>query len=76
VALLKLAGSGIRLAEYLTELPSKEVLARFPVRVLMTHGLVPLEEQDGEVLVASSRLFDSAGLDELRLDGLPVEGSL
>jgi general secretion pathway protein E len=57
--------------------PSREFLARFPTRILMTHGLAPLEEQSGEVLVATSRLFDSAGLDELRVAcGKEVRGVL
>jgi general secretion pathway protein E/type IV pilus assembly protein PilB len=47
--------------------PSKEFLAKFPAHILMTHGLVPLEEKEGVVLVACNRLFDSSGLDELRL---------
>ncbi len=47
--------------------PSKEFVSQFPTRILMTHGLVPLEEQAGVVMVASSRLLDTTGLDELRL---------
>jgi general secretion pathway protein E/type IV pilus assembly protein PilB len=57
--------------------PTKEFVAKFPVRLLMTHGLVPLEEQEGAVVVASSKLFDTAGLDELRLAcGREVRGVL
>ena len=47
--------------------PSREFLAQFPVRVLMTHSLLPLDEELGVVRVASARVFDSSGLDELRL---------
>jgi len=47
--------------------PSRELLARFPARILLRHNLLPLEELDGTVLVATSSPFDSAGLDELRL---------
>jgi general secretion pathway protein E/type IV pilus assembly protein PilB len=47
--------------------PTKEFLAQFPTRILMAHALLPLGQQDGCVLVASSRVFDSTGLDELRL---------
>jgi general secretion pathway protein E/type IV pilus assembly protein PilB len=47
--------------------PTKDFIAQFPARILMTHRLLPLREEDGAVLVASSRLFDTAGLDELRL---------
>jgi general secretion pathway protein E/type IV pilus assembly protein PilB len=46
---------------------SKEFLARFPVRVLLARHLMPLREEKGAVVVATSRLFDTAGLDELRL---------
>ncbi len=57
--------------------PSKEFLALFPTRILMTHGLVPLREEDGTVLVAGSKIFDLGGLDELRLAvGRDVRGVL
>jgi general secretion pathway protein E/type IV pilus assembly protein PilB len=57
--------------------PSREFLKDFPARILMTHSLVPLEEKDGAVLVASSQLSDSSGLDELRLVcGRDVRGVL
>ena len=49
-------------------LPSREFLAKFPARVLLEHGLLPLRtENDSAVLVATSRVFDTTGLDELRL---------
>ena len=38
--------------------PSKEFIARFPARLLVQHKLLPLSESDGQVLVATSRLFD------------------
>ena len=48
--------------------PSRDFLARFPARILLEHHLLPLEEaENGTVLVATSRLFDTTGLDELRL---------
>jgi len=47
--------------------PTKEFLSQFPARILLEHRLLPLEEDDGGVLVATSRLFDSPGMDELRL---------
>ena len=47
--------------------PSKELLALFPVRILLERHLLPLREDDGAVIVASSQLFDASGLDELRL---------
>jgi general secretion pathway protein E/type IV pilus assembly protein PilB len=47
--------------------PAKEFLSKFPARLLLRHRLLPLEERDGVTLVATSRLSDSSGLDELRL---------
>ncbi len=43
------------------------LLRKFPARLLLRHGLMPLRREDGAVLVATSRLFDGAGLDELRV---------
>jgi general secretion pathway protein E/type IV pilus assembly protein PilB len=54
-------------ADLETSPPTKEFLAQFPVRILMAHRLLPLCDQNGGVLVASSRVFDTTGLDELRL---------
>ncbi|MGN6368714.1 MAG: GspE/PulE family protein [Phycisphaerae bacterium] len=45
----------------------KEFLAKFPARVLLTHHLLPLKEENGVVHIATGRVFDTAGLDELRL---------
>jgi type II secretion system protein E len=45
----------------------KEFLAKFPVRVLLDYHLLPMKEEGGMVHVATSRIFDTAGLDELRL---------
>src|SRR6185503_7274050 len=47
--------------------PAKEFLATFPARVLLRHQLLPLEENHGVVLVATSKFSDVAALDELRL---------
>ena len=47
--------------------PTKEFVAQFPARLLLTHQLLPLSQEDGVVLVVSSNLFDTNGLDELRL---------
>ena len=46
---------------------AKEFLARFPARLLVEHRLLPIEERDGVVVVATSRIGDGAGLDELGL---------
>src|SRR6185437_4245910 len=47
--------------------PAKEFLAKFPVRLLVRHRLLPLEEKDGITLVATSRITDISALDELRV---------
>src|SRR5688500_12297207 len=44
-----------------------QFLAGFPARLLVRHRLLPLEEHDGVVTVAASRLCDTSGVDELRL---------
>ena len=58
--------------------PPKELLSRFPVRVLLAHGLLPWrEEPDGSVLIVTSKIFDTTGLDELRLSsGIEVRPAL
>jgi general secretion pathway protein E len=45
----------------------REFFAKFPARILLDNHLLPMNEENGVVHVATSRLFDSAGLDELRL---------
>ncbi|HEX8520744.1 MAG TPA: GspE/PulE family protein [Tepidisphaeraceae bacterium] len=56
--------------------PAREFLSTFPVRLLLRHRLLPLEERDGVTMVATSRITDASSLDELRLacgkDVLPV----
>jgi general secretion pathway protein E/type IV pilus assembly protein PilB len=47
--------------------PAKEFLDQFPARILLDRQLVPLREEGGVTIVATSRAFDPAGLDELRL---------
>ena len=60
-----------------TSAPTKEFLDRFPTRILMTHKLLPVWQEDGIVTVASNRLFDTSGLDELRMAcGLEVRPAL
>jgi len=46
---------------------SKEFLTKFPARILLQHHLLPMSEEKGLVAVATSRAFDSSGLDKLRL---------
>ena len=53
--------------------PSKELLSKFPARILLDRRLMPLAENGDGVAVVTSRIFDNAGLDELRLaTGLDV----
>jgi type II secretion system protein E len=56
--------------------PTREFLSAFPVRLLLRHRLLPLEERDGVTLVATSRITEASALDELRLasgrDVMPV----
>ncbi len=47
--------------------PTKEFLKKLPVRILLKHRLIPVSQENGTVTVASARLFDTTGLDELRL---------
>ncbi len=57
--------------------PAKEVLAKFPARILLDRRLMPVSQNgagqngDGEngdgVAIVTSRIFDHTGLDELRL---------
>lgn len=51
--------------------PDRELLASFPARVLLKHELLPLRRNGGTIEVATSRLFDTEGLDMLKsLTGL------
>ncbi|WP_428937143.1 GspE/PulE family protein [Fontivita pretiosa] len=47
--------------------PARDFLARFPARLLLRYHLLPLEERNGMTVVATSRLSDTTGIDELRL---------
>lgn len=51
----------------LTDLnPDREILSLFPARVLLKHLLLPLKRNRGIVLVATSRLFATEGMDILK----------
>ncbi|HSU66455.1 MAG TPA: GspE/PulE family protein [Tepidisphaeraceae bacterium] len=53
--------------------PSKELLSKFPARILLDRQILPLSENGDGVTVVTSHIFDTAGLDELRLaTGLDV----
>jgi type II secretion system protein E len=58
---------GVPLVDLSAYKPDKEFLKKFPVRVLLRHRLIPVSLENGAVTVAGSRLFDTTGLDELRL---------
>jgi len=69
-----LAGEfGLAFVDLEDGLPSKDFVAKFPARILLKHGLLPLEEREDAgpgsptVVVATSRVFDNAGPDALRL---------
>ncbi len=47
--------------------PDADFLSRFPAKLLLDHQMLPLREDAQGLLVATSRIFDSAPFDELRL---------
>ena len=47
--------------------PDRELLSRFPARVLLKEELLPLRQVNGAVEVATSRLFATRGLDALKV---------
>ena len=47
--------------------PSRELLVKFPAGILLDHHLMPLNETPDGVIVVTSRPFDLAGIDQLRL---------
>ena len=47
--------------------PTKEFLRQFPARILLEQKILPLEERNGAVLVATSSFFETSGMDQLRL---------
>jgi general secretion pathway protein E/type IV pilus assembly protein PilB len=49
--------------------PPKDLLARFPARLLLERRLMPVADEGDVIVVATSRLFDTSALDELRLAG-------
>jgi general secretion pathway protein E/type IV pilus assembly protein PilB len=46
--------------------PERELLNRFPARILLKEELLPLRQTDGVIEVALTRLFATPGLDTLR----------
>jgi len=58
---------GVELIDLETISPPTDVLAQLPAKVLMKHRLMPIALVDGRLRVATSSLFDTVGLDELRI---------
>ncbi len=56
--------------------PDKAFVAEFPVRLLVRHNVLPIDEQDGVVRVATARPTDESPLEQLRVatgrDCVPV----
>jgi type II secretory ATPase GspE/PulE/Tfp pilus assembly ATPase PilB-like protein len=46
--------------------PDRELLARFPARIMLKEELLPLRQENGHIEVATSRLFAEPGLDILK----------
>ncbi|MFC1838274.1 GspE/PulE family protein [Thermodesulfobacteriota bacterium] len=46
--------------------PSKEFLSQFPARLLLNRQILPLEN-NGDLMIVTSRISESAGIDELRV---------
>jgi len=46
--------------------PDKQVLSLFPARILLKDELLPLRRVNGHVEIATSRLFETQGLDALK----------
>ncbi len=65
---------GVELLDLEGVVPPRELLERLPANVLSRRKLLPIDERDGRLRVATSSLFDSTGIDELRVaTGLDIE---
>lgn len=54
--------------------PDKEILSLFPARLLLKEELLPLRRVNGHVEIATSRLFNTSGLDALKtVTGLKLQ---
>jgi type II secretion system protein E len=57
--------------------PSKELLAKLPARILIDHRIMPVGQSNGDLTVVTSKVFDTSGLDTLRLaTGLEIHSML
>ena len=71
-ALLRFLADSFEIPFYTTEQmdvvqPSKDLLTSFPARLLLRNKILPIESRDGVVIVVTSRVSDTAPLDELRM---------
>ncbi len=46
--------------------PDRQLLSQFPARILLKEELLPLQQVNGHVEIATSRLFDTQGIDRLK----------
>jgi type II secretion system protein E len=57
--------------------PSKELLSKLPARILIDHRIMPVGQSNGDLTVVTSKVFDTSGLDVLRLaTGLEIHSTL
>ncbi|XAM00272.1 GspE/PulE family protein [Phycisphaeraceae bacterium D3-23] len=65
---------GVEFIDLQTVTPDPGLLNQLPAKVLMKHQLMPIALADGRLRVATASLFDTAGLDELRVTtGLDID---
>ena len=65
---------GVEMIDLSDITPPQALLSKLPASVLSRRKLMPIDEVDGKLRVATSSLSDSAGIDELRVTtGLDVE---
>lgn len=65
---------GVELIDLENVVPPRELLNKLPAHVLSRRKLLPIEEIDGRLRVATASICDAAGMDELRLAiGMDIE---
>jgi general secretion pathway protein E len=47
--------------------PTKDFLSQFPAKIMLKRQILPLEKEDGSLIVVTSIVSDTSGIDELRL---------
>lgn len=58
---------GLDYVDLENNLPQQDFLKIFPARVLLERKILPLKKEGEVIVVATSRIFESPGLDELRI---------